>query len=230
VNNGQSCLLEPCAQGREDIVEALLEAGENPNRPGEDGATPLLVAKQKGNAGLVSVLEEYGADAKIAEILLGQGHKGKGSTTGPEKEKANPPKKMSKSGPFGQPVNQTWSHADVAQQNGRITGVRVWAGMRVDSLQVKYGDSWSPRYGADGGNLKEFGVSSDEKIVGVMIKSGSRINAIGFILNNGKRMGPYGGGGGADSTSQPDADLAYISGSADGQPCQGLNSLTFHWN
>ena len=132
------------------------------------------------------------------------------------------------SGPFGRPVSQVWSDEETAQENGKITGVRVWTGMRVDSIQLRYGTTWGQRHGAQGGSLKEFTLSSEDKINGVILKSSSHIEAIGFDMTNGKRIGPYGSGN-AEIMKQQDCELAFISGSADCQPCQGLNSLTFHW-
>ena len=133
------------------------------------------------------------------------------------------------SGPFGRPVSQAWSDAETAEENGKITGVRLWTGMRVDSIQFKYGTTWGQRHGAQGGSLKEFTLSSDDKISGIILKSGSHIEAIGFDMTNGKRIGPYGSGN-AEIMKQQNCELAFVSGTADCQPCQGLNSLTFHWS
>ena len=100
--------------------------------------------------------------------------------------------------------------------------------MKVDSIQIKYGPTWGQRHGGQGGSLKEFSISSADKINGVILKSSSHIEAIGFVMTNGKRIGPFGGGN-AEIVKHQDCELAFISGSADCQPGQGLNSLTFHW-
>ena len=70
MNNGQSCLLSPCEEGYEDVVQALLQAGEDPNRPGEEGVTPLVLARQGGHTSKASLLEQYGADNKVAWLLM----------------------------------------------------------------------------------------------------------------------------------------------------------------
>ena len=70
MNNGQSCLLSPCAEGQEDVVQALLQAGEDPNRPGEEGVTPLVLARQGDHTSIASLLEQYGADSKVAQLLM----------------------------------------------------------------------------------------------------------------------------------------------------------------
>jgi len=224
VNNGQSCLLAPCEEGQEDVVQALLQAGEDPNRPGEGGVVPLVLAKQEEHPGIVSLLEQYGADTQVAQILMGKG----GRPASLRKEEEKPQPKLRATGPYGRAVSQTWSDGETAQQGGRITGVRMWTGIRVDSIQVRYGTTWAQRHGAEGGSLKEFELSPEDKITGVIIRAGSHIEAIGFSLANGKRIGPYGSGN-AEILNQQNCELVFISGSADCQPCQGVNSITFHW-
>ena len=73
MNNGQSCLLSPSAEGQEDVVQALLQAGEDPNRPGEEGVTPLVLARQGDHTSIASLLEQYGADSKVAQLLMEEG-------------------------------------------------------------------------------------------------------------------------------------------------------------
>ena len=36
VNCGEGCLLEPSRNGKDDLIRILLEAGEDPNVPGEN--------------------------------------------------------------------------------------------------------------------------------------------------------------------------------------------------
>ena len=59
VNTGQSCLLEPCRQGRADVVALLLEAGEDPAIAGEGWESPLLLAKVGGHQDIVDLLKEH---------------------------------------------------------------------------------------------------------------------------------------------------------------------------
>jgi ankyrin repeat protein len=49
-----------------DSARVLLEAGADPNGPGEGGFTPLHTAAQNGDVELVRLLLEHGADAHAA--------------------------------------------------------------------------------------------------------------------------------------------------------------------
>ena len=44
-------------------VQALIKAGANLNLGNRDGATPLSLARAKGYAGIVKMLEQAGAEA-----------------------------------------------------------------------------------------------------------------------------------------------------------------------
>lgn len=51
------------AAGRPDVVEALLEAGADPNARQHGGFTPLMAAEQTGDLDLAELLIRYGAVA-----------------------------------------------------------------------------------------------------------------------------------------------------------------------
>jgi ankyrin repeat protein len=51
------------AAGRADVVEALLEAGADPNARQHGGFTPLMAAEQTGDLDLAELLIRYGAVA-----------------------------------------------------------------------------------------------------------------------------------------------------------------------
>ena len=51
------------AAGRVDVVEALLEAGADPNARQHGGFTPLMAAEQTGDLDLAELLIRYGAVA-----------------------------------------------------------------------------------------------------------------------------------------------------------------------
>ena len=61
VKCGKSCLLEPARQGRDDIIKVLLEAGADPNMPGANWDTPLLLAQKNGQKATVAFLQSFGA-------------------------------------------------------------------------------------------------------------------------------------------------------------------------
>ena len=68
INTGCS-LAGPCREGDLQMVSVLLQAGEDPNTPQFDGATPLYLARQAGHRAIADLLVEAGADTNIADIL-----------------------------------------------------------------------------------------------------------------------------------------------------------------
>lgn len=94
-----------------------------------------------------------------------------------------------------------WSDLEVTCDPGQyVTGVRLVTGKKyVDSLQFQYDKSkWGDVHGAQGKtpNVK-FALDSGEYIVRVDYRSGSMLDAIGFVTNKGRTFGPFGGGGGS---------------------------------
>jgi len=67
VNHG--CSLPNLAfNGDEEMVRILLEAGEDPNRPGADGETPLYKAMKGGHKNIEKMLLEAGADLQSVKF------------------------------------------------------------------------------------------------------------------------------------------------------------------
>ena len=62
-------LAGPCREGNLEMVSVLLQAGEDPNTPQFDGATPLYLARQAGHQAIAHLLVEAGADTKIVDAL-----------------------------------------------------------------------------------------------------------------------------------------------------------------
>ena len=66
VYSGQVCVLSPLTAavrlGREDVVEQLLQEGQDPNALDREGDTPLKVAVEAAAIELVEILLHYGAD------------------------------------------------------------------------------------------------------------------------------------------------------------------------
>lgn len=61
-------LLKACQNGQKGVVEAFLKrGGMNLNRGDNDGCTPLHIACYSGNAPMVKLLLEYGADSTLSD-------------------------------------------------------------------------------------------------------------------------------------------------------------------
>ena len=58
--------------GSAGMIERLLEAGADPNRPNPEGETPLMTAARTGNRLALTVLLEHGADVDAIEAWRGQ--------------------------------------------------------------------------------------------------------------------------------------------------------------
>ena len=67
VNHGSS-LCTPAENGDEELVKILLEAGEDPNRPGVDGETPLYKAIKEGHENIKKIFLNAGADLRFAKF------------------------------------------------------------------------------------------------------------------------------------------------------------------
>ena len=61
--NGWTALMHAVHKNRGDSVVALLNGGADPNRRGDGGSTPLLMAAGYGYFDIVGILLDYGADA-----------------------------------------------------------------------------------------------------------------------------------------------------------------------
>ena len=70
VNSDKNCLLELCRSGNVEEVRALLEAGEEPNMPGANFETPLLLPIEGGHEEIVSMLWDYKASGRLKETYL----------------------------------------------------------------------------------------------------------------------------------------------------------------
>jgi len=92
-----------------------------------------------------------------------------------------------------------WTDRDVACGSGDyVTGFRLLTGKYVDSVQFQYNYSkWGPVHGAQGKQPNvEFLLRPGEYVVRVDTRSGSLIDAIGFVTNQDRGLGMFGGGGG----------------------------------
>ncbi|CAB9520910.1 Ankyrin Repeat Protein [Seminavis robusta] len=65
--SGQKALHLVTQDGREDVMKALLDRGENANVKDTEGSTPLHLAAQIGNEAMVRMLCQYGADLRVRD-------------------------------------------------------------------------------------------------------------------------------------------------------------------
>merc|ERR1712025_902766 len=122
-------------------------------------------------------------------------------------------------GPFGGSGGSPWTDGGEVHLNGDISSISMRSGSEVDAITVKYGDTWGPEHGGGGGSAHTFSIIAQGR-------SGSRIDEIEFITDDGAVLGPVGGGGGGAWVSTfPGCSLAYLSGSAGSR----LDSITLHW-
>jgi hypothetical protein len=91
-----------------------------------------------------------------------------------------------------------WSDRGVAcAKNEFVTGFRLLTGRNVDSVQFQYSYSkWGEVHGAQGKQPNvEVLLRPGEYVVRVDYRSGGLLQAVGFVTNQGRGFGPFGGDG-----------------------------------
>ena len=90
---------------------------------------------------------------------------------------------------------------------GTVRRIMIRSGSRLDSIQVTYRlssgqDYTGPHHGGTGGGLHTIDIDIDggERVIGVLGRSGSAVDQVGFVTNRGRIFGPYGGCGGGPFT------------------------------
>merc|ERR1711909_34427 len=118
-------------------------------------------------------------------------------------------------GPYGGSGGSPWTDGGEVHLNGMISSMEFRTGSEVDYVRVQYGGTWASGHGGSGGSPHIFEINPKAKIVIVQGRSGSRLDQIEFITNEGEVFGPFGGsGGGPFVVSHPGCYLSYLSGSA----------------
>ena len=87
--------------------------------------------------------------------------------------------------------------------NAIIKTIKIRAALYVDGIQLTYRlsngqDFVGTHYGGQGGNLRVFNVdvNAGERVIGVVGRSASLVDQLGFVTNHGRIFGPHGGCGG----------------------------------
>ncbi|KAG2449970.1 hypothetical protein HYH02_000074 [Chlamydomonas schloesseri] len=112
-----------------------------------------------------------------------------------------------------------------------LSEITVMSGSWIDSIQVRYGDSWAPRRGGTGGSLKtSLLLSPGESIAWISIRYGAYVDGMTVRTNTGRQqiLGTTGVPNSAVATpcaSSGQPRLLYITGVA----ASYLESLTFVW-
>ncbi|KAI9762377.1 MAG: hypothetical protein M1840_001270 [Geoglossum simile] len=71
--NVQARLLSAAMNGNDEVVQALLDCGADPNIKNPDGKTPLFLAAMRGHAKVVELLLVEGGHAETVDLLLAKG-------------------------------------------------------------------------------------------------------------------------------------------------------------
>jgi hypothetical protein len=97
------------------------------------------------------------------------------------------------SGGFGGRPFRT-SNADPAN---KIVGIRVRSANEIDGLQITYANGVTESWGGRGGDWNAvFEIFPGEELVGIIGKTGRRVDSIRFVTSTGRMSQKYGGDGG----------------------------------
>ena len=85
--------------------------------------------------------------------------------------------------------------------HANVRKIYIRAGRLIDSIQVTYENRHgkqhlSHKYGGNGGGRYDIVLRNKEIIIGVFGKTGRLVDQLGFISNQGRIFGPFGGRGG----------------------------------
>ncbi|XP_032957779.1 prostatic spermine-binding protein-like [Rhinolophus ferrumequinum] len=116
------------------------------------------------------------------------------------------------------------------EEQGEIQGIRIFVGMMglIKGIQLKFGEHWSPRYGAPGGRAQEFLLWSGERITAVAGSARACIRHLRWSTSRG-RQATFGRPAGARFSAHPPAAGQQLL-SANGQHglfC--LSGIGFKW-
>lgn len=105
-----------------------------------------------------------------------------------------------------------------------LTAIKVRHGSKIDRLQALYGAFATPPRGGMGGGEQVFTLIPGERIVRIDICSGSLVDGLKFVTNNGRESPHFGGYGGQCRSVNLPTRLLYFSG----RSASRLDRVTFH--
>ncbi|XP_010948159.2 zymogen granule protein 16 homolog B-like [Camelus ferus] len=124
-----------------------------------------------------------------------------------------------------------WYFSTSKDNANEITGIRVCIGAVgiVKSIQVRYGSSWSERYGVAGGTCQEFLLQPGEHITAVY---GSYRLFLRYLLiyTDQNNWTVFGENGGRNFFALPDGSEKVLTGIFGQYKLLGISSIGFEWD
>ncbi|XP_061008611.1 zymogen granule protein 16 homolog B-like [Dama dama] len=111
-----------------------------------------------------------------------------------------------------------------------ITGIRVFIGPLglIKSIQVRYGSSWSAKYGAPGGTPQETILQPEEHIVGIYGSYKNFLRYLAIYTNQGRQF-PFGKEDGNTFIEFPDDSDKVLTRVYGHYRLLGITSIGFEW-
>ena len=110
-----------------------------------------------------------------------------------------------------------------------ITAVRVYAGTKVDGIEIFYDGVSGGLHGAAGGNRYHYDLLPGERIAGLRLRAGEAIDALWFETTAGRRIGGGGRGGIYYIGDPPDDANATLYSIAGRQGSAHLAAISCTW-
>nr|XP_020766095.1 zymogen granule protein 16 homolog B [Odocoileus virginianus texanus] len=112
-----------------------------------------------------------------------------------------------------------------------ITGIRVFIGIAgiIKSIQVRFGSSWSEKYGAPGGTPQEFVLQPGEYITGVGGSYKLFLRHLVIYTSYG-RNATFGENGGRSFSAFPGGSEKVLTGVFGQHKLLGISSIGFDWD
>eukprot|EP01084_Bolivina_argentea_P149279 260792_1 len=119
-----------------------------------------------------------------------------------------------------------WGPLKTGGTSSTITGVRLYGGKWVDSIEFQVDDNWTGKHGGSGGDGQILLLEKGEYFTDVVVKSGKIIDYVKFTTNKQKTI-QTGGSGGVEHTEGGKAKKRLID-------CRGrsgwyLDAIQFMW-
>ncbi|XP_020942403.1 zymogen granule protein 16 homolog B [Sus scrofa] len=112
-----------------------------------------------------------------------------------------------------------------------ITGIRVYIGLvgLIKSIQVRYGSSWSEKYGSPGGNAQEFILQPGEHIIAVYGTYRLYLRYL-VLYTDFDRWATFGEKTGQEFFAYPDASEKVLTGLFGHHKLLGITDIGFQWD